>query len=119
MASQTKHIITGQAGEASAVRYLQEMGYQICCRNFRYKRAEVDVIAQKDGLLVFVEVKTRASDKFGFPEEAVGARKEALLLAAAEEYIYQTNWQHDIRFDIISITLAPTPTVHHIKDAFH
>ncbi|MFT2010789.1 YraN family protein [Pontibacter sp. 13R65] len=119
MASQTKHIITGNKGEATAASYLIEKGYQLCCRNFRYKRAEVDIIAQKDKVLVFVEVKTRGSDKFGFPEEAVSAKKEAMLLAAAEEYIHQTDWHHDIRFDIISITLSTPPVIYHIEDAFH
>ncbi|WP_187262184.1 YraN family protein [Pontibacter beigongshangensis] len=119
MASQTKHIITGSSGEESAVAYLAEKGYQIRCRNFRHKRAEVDIIAQKDDVLVFVEVKTRTSDSFGYPEEAVSPKKEALLIAAAEEYIHQTDWQHDIRFDIISITLSKPPVIYHIEDAFH
>ncbi|WP_114782840.1 YraN family protein [Botryobacter ruber] len=119
MASQTNHIHTGQSGEDSAVNFLRTKGYTIRFRNYRYKRAEIDIIAEHNGILVFVEVKTRASDKFGYPEEAVGAKKERLLIAAAENYIYHTNWQHDIRFDIISITLGTTPVIYHIEDAFH
>ncbi|MCC9168464.1 YraN family protein [Pontibacter harenae] len=114
-----KHIQTGQSGEDIAVLFLQQQGYFILQRNYRHKRAEVDIIAQKDNLLVFVEVKTRSTDRYGFPEEAVNFKKEQLLLTAAEEFIENSNWLHDIRFDIISITLGTKPTVHHIEDAFH
>ncbi|WP_242926120.1 YraN family protein [Pontibacter vulgaris] len=113
------HIITGLNGESMAAAYLQEKGYTILSRNYRYKRAEIDIIAEKPGLLVFVEVKTRTSDKFGFPEEAVTMKKQELILAAAEEFILQKGWEQDIRFDIISITLSNPPELHHIEDAFY
>lgn len=119
MASQTNHIYTGRNGEDKATAFLRSRGYTIRYRNYRYKRAEVDIIAEHNGVLVFVEVKTRTSDEFGYPEEAVTWKKERLLIAAAENYIYHTNWEHDIRFDIISITLGTTPVIHHIEDAFH
>lgn len=120
MASQTNvHIRTGQAGENRAAAYLQQNGYIIVRQNYRHRRAEVDIIAQKENLLIFVEVKTRGTDRYGYPEEAVDFRKEALLLNAAGAYIEETGWQHDVRFDIISITLTSPPTVHHIEDAFH
>jgi len=121
MASQINtHIHTGNRGESLAADYLQKQGYTILYRNYRYRRAEIDVIAVKDAVLVFIEVKTRASDVFGYPEEAVNKRKERMLLNAAEEFILQQNWQKDIRFDIISVTLTqPEPFIHHIQDAFH
>lgn len=121
MASQTNtHIQTGQKGENLAAAYLQENGYTIIQRNYRHKRTEIDIIAQKDDLLVFVEVKTRASDLFGYPEEAVNRRKERILLNAAEGYIHRQQWSKDIRFDIIAVTLTePAPFIHHIEDAFH
>lgn len=120
MASQTNaHIRTGQDGENRAAAYLQQHGYSIVRKNYRHRRAEVDIIAQKENLLVFVEVKTRGTDRYGYPEEAVDFRKEALLLDAAGAYIEETGWQHEVRFDIISITLTLPPTVHHIEDAFH
>ncbi|GAB3202842.1 putative endonuclease [Pontibacter aydingkolensis] len=120
MASQTNtHIRTGQDGEQAAANYLQEQGYTILQRNYRYRRAEIDIIASQDNVLVFVEVKTRTTAVFGFPEMAVGAKKEEQLLAAAEEYIYQTGWDKEIRFDIIAITLAPKQEIHHIEDAFY
>ena len=119
MASQSNHIRTGLSGEDSAVAFLRKSGYKIHFRNYRYKRAEIDIIAEHNGVLVFVEVKTRSSDKYGFPEESVNWKKERLLLSAAENYIYHTQWEHDIRFDIISITLGEAPAIYHIQDAFH
>ncbi|MBC5993904.1 YraN family protein [Pontibacter cellulosilyticus] len=120
MASQTNtHIRTGHDGEEAAANYLLERGYTIVQRNYRYKRTETDIIATHQDTLVFVEVKTRTSAVFGFPEEAVGAKKEKLLLKAAEEYIYQTGWEGEVRFDVVAITLAPRQEIHHIVDAFH
>jgi putative endonuclease len=113
------HIRTGQLGESMAQLYLQEQGYTILAKNYRYKRAEIDIIAQKDYLLIFVEVKTRATDTFGFPEAAVGSRKEKLLLDAAEEFILAQGWEQDIRFDIVSVTLTNPPAILHFEDAFH
>ncbi|QCR25161.1 YraN family protein [Pontibacter sp. SGAir0037] len=114
-----EHIRTGQSGERQAAVYLQQKQYTIRHRNYKYKRAEIDLIAQKDDTLVFVEVKTRATDKFGFPEEAVNWKKEKQILKAAEQYIQAVSWEQDIRFDIISITLTEPVTIHHIEDAFH
>ncbi|TPE45412.1 YraN family protein [Pontibacter mangrovi] len=120
MASQiSRHLRTGQTGEQLAAAYLQQQGFVILRQNYRYKRAEVDIIAQKDRLLVFVEVKTRSTDRYGYPEDAVNARKEALLLSAAEEFILQEEWPHEVRFDIISVTLTSPPAIHHIEDAFY
>lgn len=114
------HNDTGHKGEAIAIEYLQKQGFNILARNYRYKKAEVDIIAQKSNLLIFVEVKTRTSNRHGYPEEFVSQKKTDLFLLAAEEYIYHYNWQHDIRFDIISITASgPAVQVHHIQDAFH
>ncbi|SFU69459.1 YraN family protein [Pontibacter akesuensis] len=120
MGSQTSaHLRTGQSGESLAAAYLQQQGYTLLHQNYRYRRAEVDIIAQKNDLLVFVEVKTRTTDRYGYPEEAVSSRKEELLLSAAEAFILEEGWQQEARFDIISITLTSPPTIHHIEDAFH
>jgi len=110
----------GKQGEEAAAAYLQAMGYQILARNFRYRRAEVDIIAAKDNVLVVVEVKTRSTHYFGYPEESVSAAKENLLLMAADYYIEETNWQHDVRFDIVSILWQEDqPRIWHFEDAFH
>ncbi|NEM96544.1 YraN family protein [Pontibacter burrus] len=115
----SKHLHTGRHGESLAQQYLQEQGYMLLETNYRYKRAEIDIIARKGELLVFAEVKTRASDVFGYPEEAVDARKEKMLLDAAEAYILAIDWQQEIRFDIISVTLTSPPTIVHFEDAFY
>ena len=115
-----EHHKTGEAGEEKAVRYLISKGYTILHRNYRHRRAEVDIIARKEKTLVFVEVKARGTDEHGWPEEAVNWKKEKLLLQAADHYIHHTNWLHEVRFDIISLTRSgSTFQVHHIEDAFH
>ncbi|QNF32431.1 YraN family protein [Adhaeribacter swui] len=116
-----KHNQTGQIGEKIAAAYLVENGYTILASNYRYHRAEIDIIAQKSTVLIFVEVKTRTTTRHGFPEEAITPKKVDLFLLAAEEFIYQLNWQHDIRFDIIAISGGDhlPYEIHHIEDAFH
>lgn len=110
----------GRLGENTAAVCLIEKGYEILGRNYRYRRAEIDLIACCGKTLVFVEVKLRRSNKFGFPEEAVSERKRQLFLEAAEQYIEATNWQHELRFDIIAITESSSGLqIHHIEDAFH
>ncbi|MGV3540497.1 MAG: YraN family protein [Rufibacter sp.] len=110
----------GQQGEAAAEAFLQQRGFQILARNYRYKRAEVDLIAAQEKLLVLVEVKTRSSHSYGFPEEAISQRKEEMLHLAANHYIEQTDWQHEVRFDVISILWRNgKPEILHIEDAFH
>lgn len=113
------HQSTGQKGEDLATQFLEKEGYQIVERNFRYKRAEIDIIAKKDGLMVFVEVKARSSSAFGYPEDFVDEKKSALIMAAADHYIDQMNWEGLIRFDIISIMLKPQVNVRHFEDAFY
>ena len=116
-----KHNQLGRSGEELASSYLNAKGYEILARNYRFQRAEIDIIAKSGKLLVFVEVKTRGSDKHGYPEEFVNARKEKLFLLAADEYIFQHNWPHEIRFDIISLSALPSGqfNIYHIEDAFH
>lgn len=113
------HQSTGQKGEDLATQFLEKEGYQIVERNFRYKRAEIDIIAKKDGLMVFVEVKARSSSAFGYPEDFVDEKKSELIMAAADHYIDQMNWEGLIRFDIISIMLKPQVSVRHFEDAFY
>lgn len=114
-----KHILTGQSGEATATAYLRNNGYEILHRNYKYRKTEIDIIAKKNNLVIFFEVKTRATDVFGFPEEAVNRKKEKTIIKVADHYIHATKWPYDIRFDIIAITLTSPPTIHHIEDAFY
>lgn len=108
----------GASGERLAARFLEEKGYQILCQNYRYRRAEIDLIARKEQLLIFVEVKTRKSSSFGLPEEFVDDKQAALIIQAADHYIFENNWQGNIRFDIIAILTHPKIDIQHFPDAF-
>lgn len=114
-----QHNETGKQGEAAAVRFLQENGYEIVATNYRYQHAEIDLIAKKGKLLVFVEVKTRSNLSYGQPEEFVSYTKAKLVMKAAEHYVFAHDWLHDIRFDIVAVTLAGADLrIKHIEDAF-
>ncbi|MDH5365969.1 MAG: YraN family protein [Cyclobacteriaceae bacterium] len=107
----------GAKGEKLAATYLQNKGYKIVTLNYRYKHSEIDIIAQNENIVVFVEVKTRSSKNFGNPEEAVNDKKERKVIEGAENYIFENNWQGRIRFDIIAIDLK-TDEIIHFEDAF-
>ena len=110
----------GQEAEDYAIRFLRKKGFTIKARNYRYQQAEIDIIAKKRRLLVFIEVKARSNDRFGDPETFVSARQKALIRAAATYYILTHDWKHAIRFDIIALSQQPDgqlqPT--YFEDAF-
>ena len=110
----------GQAGEDEALQYLLAQGYMLVHRNYRYRRAEVDLIVRRDWrLLVFVEVKARSSAQYGYPEEFVTERKRQLLRLAAEQVQEELNWPGDIRFDVIALSPASAGLrLEHFEDAF-
>ena len=115
----TSTIKTGNTGENIAADFLLKKGFEVIARNYRYKHSEIDLIAKQGNLLVFVEVKTRSSSSFGEPEAFVGSKKATKIFEGAEEYIHQTNWNENIRFDIISVKLGENAEVLHFEDAFH
>src|ERR1700749_5291370 len=98
-----KHLDLGRAGETLAKTHLENAGYEILDENWTFGKAEIDIIAYKDKVIIFTEVKTRTGNYFGEPEDFVDNRKQKLLAEAADEYIYLMNHQGEIRFDIISI----------------
>ena len=111
---------TGKLGEKLAAKYLKQKGYEIVAFNYRNGRGEIDLISRKDGLLIFVEVKTRSGKAaWGYPEEAVNAKKARQVIACANAYIFDTNWHGDIRFDIVSVQLDSSPLISHFEDAFY
>jgi putative endonuclease len=112
----SRNIIAGREGEEQAALYFEKMGYEIIARNYRYKRAEIDLIIKKENLLVFVEVKLRSTVIFGLPEDAVDEKKEEMVLSAADNYIYENDWKGEIRFDVISI--ISKKEIKHFEDAF-
>ncbi len=109
----------GDKGEDFAINILESKGYEILERNYRFKRAEIDIIALQHNSLIFVEVKSLHSFQHGYPEERVNQAKIDKLIEAAENYIYAINWQKDIRFDILSIKLNEPDQFLHIEDAFY
>lgn len=112
--------IHGHWGEELAAAFLQQAGLEILERNWRYKRAEIDLIAREKGILVFVEVKTRAYTAFGRPEEMLNSRKRRLLIDAAMAYMRSIGYEWEIRFDIVAVLGEPgsDPEVTHFRDAF-
>ena len=113
------HLKTGEKGEALAREFIEQLGYIVQEQNWRYKRAEVDLIAKDGEILVFVEVKTRSTAIFGEPALAVSAKKQQLLADAASAYMEAVDHHWEIRFDIVSIILSEDSfELEHYKDAF-
>ncbi|MGH1387313.1 YraN family protein [Kordia sp.] len=114
------HNELGIEGEKLAVAHLQTHGYEILETNYRFQKAEVDIIAQKKGILAVVEVKTRTSADFGNPEEFVSQKKIKLLVKAVDNYINDNDLDVEVRFDIIAILLQKHDVIiNHIEDAFY
>ena len=93
----------GNLGEDIAVSYLEKNKFTILERNYRYKRCEIDIIAEKDNCIYFIEVKIRKNNSFGYPEDFVSESQKNRIKLAAENYIYNKKWNGKILFNIISI----------------
>lgn len=115
-----KHLDLGRRGELMAKTHLEKEGYEILDENWTFGKAEIDLIAYKDRMIIFTEVKTRTGNYFGEPEDFVDTRKQKLLAEAAEEYIYLMNHQGEVRFDIVAILFSSETSyrLNHIPDAF-
>lgn len=114
----------GKKGEDLAEEYLSSLGYSILERNWRYSRAEVDIIAKEENVLVFIEVKTRSSEAFGQPEEFISDYQQGLIFSAAQRYMEKVNHDWEIRFDSISILVKEITEwkhyeIKHLKDIYH
>lgn len=105
-------------GEEIAAKYLKKLGYKIIDRNLRARNTELDIVAVHNNILVFVEVKTRTSDKFGTPFEQIAYWKLKSLVKAAEFYkITHTNLPEAMRIDAISVQISSgVPKVEHIQN---
>jgi putative endonuclease len=107
---------TGKNGEEKIVSFLKKRGWTILERNFRYQKKEVDIIASKDDIIIFVEVKARNSEQFGHGFEAVDDHKKRHILIVARYYIEKNKLQDiNIRFDVASIDRG---VVRYIENAF-
>ena len=116
-----EHNLTGTRGEQYACRFLEELGFEVLERNWRFGKDELDIIARNGRELVIVEVKTRSTDRHGQPEEAVKKGKRSTMIRGANTYIQRSGCELALRFDIVSVILHPTgkPYIHHIRDAFY
>ncbi len=101
--------ILGRSGERFAAGWLEARGFRIVERNWRCAAGELDLIAERDGELVFVEVKTRRGGKMGAPEEAITRSKRLHLVTAAQEYLSAHDaLDRPFRIDVVAVELAPT-----------
>ena len=108
----------GKLGEDIAVNYLKNCGFEILDRNFAIKAAEIDIIAYKNNIENFIEVKSRTTIDFGYAHEAVDARKQNKIRLAAEVYLNQTNLIYEeISFDVVEIYFD-TKNINHIIGCF-
>lgn len=113
------HNDLGNLGEVLASEYLTNQGYIILDKNWRYLKAEIDIVALKNNTLAIVEVKTRSTDFFGNPEEFITKSKIKLLITAADAYVQKKNLDVHVRFDVIAIVKNNKQTqLEHIKEAF-
>lgn len=111
--------IRGNWGEDEACLHLEQNGFQIRTRNYRFEKAEIDIIAEKRPILVFVEVKVRKNSKFGFPESFAGKSQIERIKRASEQFQIETDYHGFIRFDIVSILGKPGNfEILHLEDAF-
>jgi len=114
-----EHNELGILGEKRAKDYLVSKGFLIRHCNWHVGSLELDIVAEKDGWLIIVEVKTRSTETFEHPEEAITLRKIRNIVSATHEYIFKYDWQGETRFDVISvIPHGDLFYIDHIEDAF-
>lgn len=109
----------GRKGEDMAVNWLEKEGYTIRERNYRFGKAEIDIIAQKDGILAVVEVKMRRSGHLRSLADAVNLKKRSRLIKAADHFVIINKLDIEVRFDIILILHSKDKyTLEHLETAF-
>lgn len=114
-----QHNRLGEEGERLAQLYLLSKGHVILASNWRCGKIEVDLISDSGELIVFTEVKTRSTEAFGKPEEAVGEDKELAMINAADIYLRNLHLDVEVQFDIISVIINNEGVnLNHIEDAF-
>ena len=115
-----EHNDFGKESENLAVEFLEKKGYKILVKNYRYLKAEIDIIAETENQIVIIEVKARSTDTFLSPEEAVNKKKIRLLISAANHFLEENEIDKETRFDIISILPNEENQlqIKHIENAF-
>lgn len=115
-----EHNDLGNLGEEIALGHLRGKGYEIRETNWRFGKDEIDIIAEKDGFLIIVEVKTRQSNVFGEPEVFVTKQKQGFLIRATQAYLERNKIDLETRFDIVSIIISGSKrNINHLEDAFY
>ncbi len=115
-----EHNQLGEKGEDLALDFLLKKGYELLARNYRFQKAEVDLIVQEADQVIFVEVKTRTSVSFVEAEAAVTTQKQKRMIKAADEFLIQSEIEAEARFDIIVVVLnSKEKSIRHIADAFN
>ncbi len=113
------NIEKGQQGEKLAKEYLVSEGYNILSMNYKIKIGEIDIIASKNGILAFIEVKTRTNLNYGYPYEAVNRKKQEKIKYVSMAYLKERNIKNtQLRYDIIEVYLKPSIKINHIDNAF-
>lgn len=115
------HVEFGRLGENRAAQFLQAKNYRLLVRNYRFERAEIDIVASFGDEIIFIEVKTRRNKRFGEPEESVDEKKRKQLLKAAEAWLYQEEKEGSkVRFDVISVMnpYEEIEKIHHMEGVF-
>jgi putative endonuclease len=111
---------TGRIGEAAAVQFLAQQGYHILQQNWRCRSGEIDIVAEQEGILVFIEVRTRThslSSRFGSAKESIDYRKQNQVRETAQFYLYQHKLHNNsLRFDVVCIVLN---TEHEVMELEH
>ncbi|MCQ0110251.1 YraN family protein [Zhouia amylolytica] len=114
------HNDLGKKGEQLAAEYLSKKGYEVLERNYRFQKAEIDLIAIKENTLCVIEVKARSTNVFQNPEDAITQKKIKLLVKAIDNYVYENDLDVEVRFDIITILkTSESLTIQHFEDAFY
>ncbi|WP_372755932.1 YraN family protein [Mariniflexile sp.] len=115
-----QHNELGKKGEQLAVDFLLENGYAIIERNYRFDKAEVDIIAQKENILAIIEVKTRTTADFGNPQDFVKPKQIQRLVKAVDAYVTTNDLNVEVRFDIVAIVKDGKQfKIEHLKNAFY
>ena len=110
----------GKWAEDKAAAYLEEKGYEILERNYRYDRAEIDIIAKTAHCIVVVEVKARSTDYFGHPQDFINRKKVSQLVKAANHFMMEHEEDKEVRFDAIGILKKSKGwKIEHLEDAFY
>jgi putative endonuclease len=113
------HIELGNLGEKMALDFLQKKNFTIHSCNYRFKKNEVDIIAENDGKLIVVEVKTRETAEIGEPYKAVTRSKQRHIITVVDYYVKEKNIDLEVQFDVISIVHNSYRTkIEHIENAF-